>query len=81
MNSKIFREYDIRGTVGKNLTETDAYYIGKAFGTKIIRNGGNSVCVGYDGRHSSPAFETELVKGLCHFCAHGFRRDPATLNT
>lgn len=62
---EIIREYDIRGTVGKNLTETDAYYIGKAFGTKIIRNGGNSVCVGYDGRHSSPAFETELVKGLC----------------
>ncbi|MCB9964927.1 MAG: phosphomannomutase/phosphoglucomutase [Rhodospirillales bacterium] len=63
-NPDIIREYDIRGTVGEDLTGQDAYYIGRAFGTKIIRSGGDTVCVGYDGRHSSPAFETELIKGL-----------------
>ncbi len=60
----IIREYDIRGTVDVNLNETDAYYLGRAFGTKIKRNGGSSVCVAYDGRHSSPKFEKQLVKGL-----------------
>ena len=60
----IIREYDIRGTVDQNLTEVDAYYLGRAFGTKIVRDGGSTVCVGYDGRHSSPLFEKELVKGL-----------------
>ncbi len=63
-NQDIIREYDIRGTVDVNLNENDAYYIGKAFGTQIIRDGGKTVCVGYDGRHSSPAFEKKLVQGL-----------------
>ncbi len=60
----ILREYDIRGTVDVNLNGTDAYYLGKAFGTKIKRGGGKTVCVGYDGRHSSPLFEKQLIKGL-----------------
>jgi len=63
-NQDIIREYDIRGTVDVNLKDSDAYYIGKAFGTKIIRDGGKTVCVAYDGRHSSPAFEKQVVKGL-----------------
>lgn len=60
----IIREYDIRGTVNVNLNENDAYYLGLAFGTMLKRKGGSSVCVGYDGRHSSPLFEEHLVKGL-----------------
>ncbi|HPF78709.1 MAG TPA: phosphomannomutase/phosphoglucomutase [Alphaproteobacteria bacterium] len=60
----ILREYDIRGIVGETLTEADALIIGCAFGTKIRRLGGDHVCVGYDGRESSPLFAERLVQGL-----------------
>ena len=60
----ILREYDIRGIVGKTLTEADAYAIGRVFGGIVARAGGTRVAVGYDGRLSSPALEAALVKGL-----------------
>ncbi len=58
------REYDIRGIVGKTLGEADAYAIGRGFGTRVIRNGGTRVAVGYDGRLSSVALAGALVRGL-----------------
>lgn len=60
----ILREYDIRGQIGKNLSETDAYYLGKAFGSFVRKRDGNTVCVGYDGRETSPLFADHLIKGL-----------------
>lgn len=58
------REYDIRGTVGRTLSEADAFAIGRCFGTLVSRRGGRTVAVGYDGRLSSPALEAALVDGL-----------------
>ncbi len=58
------REYDIRGIVGQTLGEADAYAIGRGFGTRVRRNGGTRVAVGYDGRVSSTSLEAELVRGL-----------------
>lgn len=64
-NPTILREYDIRGLVGYTLTEDDAFAIGCAFGTKIIRlGGGHHVCVAYDGRESSPVYAKQLIAGL-----------------
>ncbi len=60
----ILREYDIRGIVGDTLHKKDAFAIGCAFGTKIKRNGGDHVCVAYDGRESSPDFAKNLINGL-----------------
>jgi phosphomannomutase len=60
----LLREYDIRGIVGDTLTEGDARAVGRAFGTVVRRGGGSRVCVGYDGRLSSPALEAALVEGL-----------------
>ena len=62
----ILREYDIRGVVGDTLSAEDAYHIGKAFGTFIYnkRHDAQKVCVGYDGRVSSPELEAAIVKGL-----------------
>ncbi len=60
----ILREYDIRGVVGETLTIGDAYVIGRTFGTLISRNMGKTVCVGYDGRISSPEMEAALTQGL-----------------
>ena len=58
------REYDIRGIIGETLGEQDARAIGRGFGTVVRRAGGDKVCVGYDGRHSSPRLEQALVEGL-----------------
>ncbi len=58
------REYDIRGIVGETLGESDAWAIGRGFGTRVRRNGGTRVAVGYDGRLSSVALEASLVRGL-----------------
>ncbi|MFP6745030.1 MAG: phosphomannomutase/phosphoglucomutase [Alphaproteobacteria bacterium] len=60
----VLREYDIRGVVGASLTTADAHAIGRAFGTRVRGEGGGRVCVGYDGRLSSPDFESALVDGL-----------------
>jgi phosphomannomutase len=60
----ILREYDIRGIVGETLTVSDAYAIGRAFGTVVRRGGGRTVCVGYDGRLTSPELEDAVVEGL-----------------
>lgn len=60
----ILREYDIRGTVGKTLHIADAAALGRAFGTTVVRAGGTSIMVGYDGRTHSPDFEAALVEGL-----------------
>jgi len=60
----IIREYDIRGTVGKNLKEADAFALGQAFGSMVSRAGGKHIVVGYDGRTHSPMLELALVNGL-----------------
>ncbi|NKB60069.1 MAG: phosphomannomutase [Alphaproteobacteria bacterium] len=62
---QILREYDIRGTVGETLSEDDAFALGRTFGAKLRSQDGRLVCVGYDGRLSSPALEARLVDGLC----------------
>jgi phosphomannomutase len=58
------REYDIRGIVGRTLSEEDAFAIGRCFGTIVARNNGHTIAVGYDGRLSSPALEEALTRGL-----------------
>jgi phosphomannomutase len=60
----VLREYDIRGTVGQNIGKDDAYAIGRGFGSAVARKGGRQVCVGYDGRLSSPELEAAVVDGL-----------------
>lgn len=62
------REYDIRGEVGINLSESDAYALGLAFGSFVRcgETGGDApqICVGRDGRLSSPALAQALIRGL-----------------
>ena len=63
-DATVLREYDIRGIVGKTLRPADAFAIGRVFGSMIVRAGGRTVTVGYDGRLSSPDLEPQLVDGL-----------------
>jgi phosphomannomutase/phosphoglucomutase len=60
----IFRAYDIRGVVGKTLTEDVMRSIGRAIGSEAAARGVQKIAVGRDGRRSSPEFAQSLIKGL-----------------
>lgn len=61
----ILREYDIRGIVDETLTTDDAYFVGKGLATIAQQRGkGSTICVGYDGRLSSPKLKDALIEGL-----------------
>jgi phosphomannomutase/phosphoglucomutase len=64
MNETIFRKYDIRGIVDKEITDEVAVNIGKAFGTMMLREGRRTIAVGRDCRHSSERFRDDVVQGL-----------------
>ncbi len=60
----IFREYDIRGVVGAELTPALAEKIGRAYGSLAVRSGAKAVAVGRDGRTSAMQMREALLKGL-----------------
>ncbi|MBI4401952.1 MAG: phosphomannomutase/phosphoglucomutase [Nitrospirae bacterium] len=60
----LFREYDIRGIVGMELTEEVSERIGRAFATLAREKGVKTVSVGRDGRPSSPTLRDHLIQGL-----------------
>jgi len=60
----LFREYDLRGIVGKELTVDIAERVGRAYCTHVQGRGVKTVTVGRDGRLSSPELHRALVKGL-----------------
>ena len=78
LNKEMFREYDIRGIYGQDLNGEVAYYIGKAFGTKLRELNIPSTVVAYDNRLSSVELEENLVKGLLETCIHVKRLGLAT---
>ena len=60
----LFREYDLRGIVGTELTEDLAERVGRAYATYAGKRGVKTISVGRDGRLSSPALHKALLKGL-----------------
>ncbi|WP_029146881.1 phosphomannomutase/phosphoglucomutase [Methylophilus sp. 5] len=62
--ASIFKAYDIRGIVGDTLTEEIVRQIGLALGTLAQAHGEHSLCVGYDGRLSSPTLAAALTEGI-----------------
>ena len=60
----LFREYDLRGIVGSELTEDLAERVGRAYSTYVGKHGVKTISVGRDGRLSSPALHKALLKGL-----------------
>ncbi|MGX6959722.1 MAG: palindromic element RPE5 domain-containing protein [Rickettsia endosymbiont of Pentastiridius leporinus] len=61
---EIFRAYDIRGNSFTDLTAEVDYKIGFCFAKMSITNANNKICVGIDGRLSSPTLYKALEKGL-----------------
>ncbi len=66
MKDLIFREYDIRGVVGRDYDEEFGLVLGKALGSLIRerRSGARSVSVGRDARLSSEALSTAVMQGM-----------------
>ena len=64
MNEQIFREYDIRGVVGVDLTPEVVENLGRAIGTYLIRNNVTEMTLGRDCRLSSDSLNDELCRGL-----------------
>lgn len=60
----IFKAYDIRGVVDDTLTEDITYNIGRAVGSEVVANGGDSIVIGRDGRLSGPRLAKALSNGL-----------------
>jgi len=64
INPKIFREYDIRGIVDKDLTLEFVEYLGRGAGTYFREHGKKRVALGRDARLSSPAYAEAVTRGL-----------------
>ena len=72
MNPHIFREYDIRGVVGRDLTDETVATLASALGTFYRRHGARRVSVGRDARESSPRFRDLMLEGLTGVKARRF---------
>jgi len=60
----MFREYDIRGIAGEDMTEEDVILIGKGVGTFLQQQGRKKLSVGRDCRLTSPAYAERIIEGL-----------------
>ena len=64
MNSGIFREYDIRGIAGKDMTEDEVLLIGKGIGTYLKQHSCTKLTVGRDCRVTSDLYSEKIIEGL-----------------
>jgi len=64
LNPLIFREYDVRGVVGTDLTEDGVEVLGRAFGTWLVAHDCRKAVLGGDCRLSSAGFIAAIGRGL-----------------
>jgi phosphomannomutase/phosphoglucomutase len=60
----VFRAYDVRGIVDKDLTKDFVYDLGRSLGTMAQNSGVSSLNIGYDGRLHSPNIAKNLINGI-----------------
>ena len=60
----IFREYDIRGVVGRDLDVESAEAIARGFGAYLARASVRRAVIGHDNRVSSPELYAASIRGL-----------------
>jgi phosphomannomutase/phosphoglucomutase len=61
---EIFKAYDIRGIVGKTLTDDIVEAIGHAIGSEARARNQAAIAIGRDGRLSGPEFARALARGI-----------------
>ena len=80
ISQSIFKAYDIRGIVERDLTTESARLIGLAIGSESIAKGERGVVIGRDGRLSGPTLANALKAGLkqsgCHIIDIGMVPTP-----
>lgn len=64
VSREIFREYDVRGIVGQDLTPEVAQAVARAYGSELSDRSSPLVAVGHDNRPSSPELGTAVCDGL-----------------
>lgn len=62
--STVFRAYDVRGVIGKDLDEDAFYMIAQAIAYQLHALDRTGICIARDGRLSSPALTQALKQGL-----------------
>jgi len=76
----VFRDYDIRGIAGQQLTPAFAARLGKVLATRALARGEHSLIVARDGRESSEqlgrALEEGILSGGCHVVDIGMAPTP-----
>jgi len=70
ITSSIFKAYDIRGIVEKELTPEVVKLIGMAIGSESIAQGERGIVVGRDGRLTGPVLSESLISGLIESGCH-----------
>jgi phosphomannomutase/phosphoglucomutase len=61
---RVFREYDVRGLVDRELTDEFARGLAQAYGTVMAREGRRRIALGRDVRESSPRLAEAFAEGL-----------------
>ena len=64
MNPEIFREYDVRGVVNRDLNPDVVYLLGRAIGTYAIHHNVRQMSLGRDCRISSETYQDAVSRGL-----------------
>jgi len=64
MNPEVFREYDVRGVVGKDLNPEFVHKLGKAIGSYAKDKGVKNMTVGRDTRLTSEEYQISIIKGI-----------------
>jgi phosphomannomutase / phosphoglucomutase len=64
MNPEVFREYDVRGVVDRDLTPDFVYLLGRAIGAYAIRHGVRTMVLGRDCRLSSDVYQDAVGRGV-----------------
>lgn len=64
IKDNLFREYDLRGVIGDEITPEVAYTFGLGFGSFLQDKEFDQVIVGYDNRLSSKHLKNKLIDGL-----------------
>ena len=64
MNPEVFREYDVRGVVDRDLNDDFVYHLGKAIGTYGRNKGVKTMTTGRDCRLTSEEYQNAITKGI-----------------
>ena len=64
LNPQAFREYDIRGVVGEDLSADFARLLGRVYAQSLGDENNLPVSIGWDCRLSSPEYARALAEGI-----------------